>query len=126
MKDPDSKMTSWLGILFWMAIGAALVWGFGIATQKQEVKPARASSGLTVRKQATQDIIKAGPTSTAWETQHGTVIALDIPRASAGGLLVDMKRCIVWRDAVTNTSSLQCDREEIDIKQFPIDPPDLE
>jgi hypothetical protein len=120
------KMTSWLGILFWMAIGAALVWGFGIATQKQEVKPAKAASSLTVRKQATQDIIKAGPTSTAWETKHGTVIALDIPRATAGGLLVEQKRCIVWRDAVTKTSSLQCDKEEIDIRGHSIDPPDVE
>jgi hypothetical protein len=126
MKDSDPRSFGWLGIIFWVAIGGTLVWTYGAATTKKEATFTRASSGLTVRKQATQDIIKAGPTSTAWETQHGTVIALDIPRATAGGLLVEQKRCIVWRDAVTKTSSLQCDKEEIDIRRHSIDPPDIE
>lgn len=124
MKDPDTKMTNWLGILFWMAIGAALVWGFGIATQKKEPKFTRASPSLTQRKQAALDTIKAGPKTSTWETPHGTVIALDIPKATAGGLLVEIKRCVVWRDAATKTSSLQCDKDEIDIRHHSIDPPD--
>ncbi len=123
-KKMKSAMDYYAGILFWMALGGAAVWGYGVATEKKAA--AAPSASLTQRKQANLNAVSAGPQSTAWETPHGTVIALAIPKASAGGLLMEMKRCIVWRDAVTSTSSLQCDKEEIDIKQFPIDPPDLE
>lgn len=126
MKDSDPKSFGWLGIIFWVAIGGALVWAYGAATATKEATFTQASRSLAKREQSTQDIIKAGPTSAVWETPHGTVIALDIPKATAGGLLVEMKRCIVWRDSVTKTSSLQCDKEEIDIRRHSIDPPDIE
>ena len=126
MKNSDTKPFNWAGMIFAMLIGGTLVWFFGSTTEKKEAKLQKTSASLTQRKQATLDIIKAGPKSTAWETPHGTVIALDIPKASVGGLLIEMKRCIVWRDAVTTTSSLPCDKDEIDIDHHSVDPPDIE
>lgn len=123
-RKTESRLGTIFSILFWIALGIALMWAYGAATENKA--SAAPSASLSQRKQANLNKINAGPQSTAWETPHGTVIALDIPKASAGGLLMEMKRCIVWRDAVTRTSSLQCDKEEIDLKNYPIDPPDLE
>ena len=123
-KKMKSAMDYYAGILFWMALGGAVVWGYGVATEKKA--STTPSVSVAQRKQANLNAVSAGPQSTAWETPYGTVIALDIPKASAGGLLVEQKRCIVWRDAVTNTSSLQCDKDEIDIKNYPTDRPDIE
>jgi hypothetical protein len=125
-RKTESRLGTFFSILFWVAMGVALMWAYGVATEKKASKLTSASSSLAQRKQASRDAIKAGPTSESWETIHGTVIALDIPKPTAGGLLVESQRCIVWRDAVTSTASMQCDKSEIDLKNYPIDPPDIE
>ncbi len=76
------------------------------------------------REQAVQAAINAGPRTRSWQTREGTVIELIIPKTS--GRLLESQRCIVWRDAVTSTSALHCDREEIDLRNFESDPPELE
>jgi len=76
------------------------------------------------REQAVQAAINAGPQTRSWQTPEGTVIELIIPKTS--GRLLESQRCVVWRDAVTNTSALHCDREEIDLRHLESDPPEVE
>lgn len=75
------------------------------------------------RKQAAQATLKAGPKTTTWDTPEGTVIALSIPQATHGAN-VETKRCIVWRDAVTKTAALHCDKDEIDLSDYPTEKPE--
>lgn len=118
--------TSIFGPVAWVVLGGLLVWGYGAATDKKAEKAATASMSYAQRKQATAAVIQAGPQTTSWETPQGTVIALDIPKAALGGSFVEVKHCIVWRDAVTSTSALHCDKDEIDTRDYPSDPPDVE
>lgn len=76
------------------------------------------------REQAVQAAINAGPQTRSWQTREGAVIELIIPKTN--GRLLESQRCIVWRDAVTNSSALHCDREEIDLRGFEGDPPEIE
>jgi len=78
------------------------------------------------REQAVQAALNAGPQTRSWQTNEGTVIELNIPKVGAVGGLLETQRCIVWRDAVTKTSALHCDREEIDMRSFDGDPPEVE
>lgn len=112
--------------LAWIALGGLIVLGYGVATAKKAEKAATTSTSYTQRMKATSATISAGPKTTSWETPQGTVIALDIPKSSMGGSFVEVKHCIVWRDAVTNTSALHCDKDEIDTREYPSDPPDVE
>jgi hypothetical protein len=112
--------------LFWMALSAAIFWMYGAITARQADTAAATSSRQAQRLQATQAAIRAGPQTSTWETPHGTVITLDIPKATLSGMFVETKHCIVWRDASTKTSAIHCDKEEIDIKNYPTDRPDFE
>lgn len=98
----------------------------GGCSGRDSEKETSSDARRTQRKQVVQDTIKAGPQTTSWETPQGTVIALDIPKASLGGRFVEVKHCIVWRDAVTKTSALHCDKDEIDLQDYPTDPPEYE
>lgn len=76
------------------------------------------------RKQAVQAALNAGPQTRSWQTSEGAVIELTIPRASITGRRVEYQRCIVWRDAITKSSSMHCDRDDFDPADYPTDPPD--
>jgi len=110
----------------WIFMGGLIVWGYGVATDKKAEKAVSTSASQAQRKQATTAIVQAGPQTTTWNTTEGSVIALSIPQARLGGQFVEVKHCIVWRDAVTKTSALHCDKNEIDLRDFPSDPPEIE
>ena len=116
-------MTSKLEPFLWIILGGLIVWGYGAATDKKTEKVIATSTDIAQRKQSTQAIVQAGPQTTTWETIQGTVIALDIPKATLGGSFIEVRHCIVWRDAITKTSALHCDREEINPQDYPSDPP---
>lgn len=107
-------------------MGALIVWLYGVATDKKVEKATVASASHAQRKQATAAIINAGPQTTVWETIQGTVIKLSIPKSLPGGNFVEVKNCIVWRDAVTNTSALHCDADEIDVRDYSTESPTYE
>lgn len=113
------------GIAFWVVIGGLIVWGYGVATAKKDEKAATTSTSHTQRMKATAATISASPKTTSWETPQGTVIALDIPKPLMGGSFVEVKHCIVWRDAVTKSSALHCDKDEIDTRDYPTDQPEI-
>jgi hypothetical protein len=117
---------SLFGIVFWIAFGGLIAWGYQAATDKKAEKASTSTESRANRKQAVQNIIKAGPQTTSWETPQGTVIALDVPKATLGGRFIETKHCIVWRDAVTKTSALHCDKDEIDTRDYPYDPPETD
>lgn len=109
----------------WIILGGLIVWGYGAATNKTAEKVVAASTSSAQRKLATTTTVSAGPKTTSWDTPQGTVIAVDIPKSMLDGQFVEIKHCIVWRDAATKTSSLHCDKDEIDTSDYPSDPPDL-
>jgi hypothetical protein len=114
-------MTSKLEPLAWMFLGGLLFWGYQVVIEKKAEKATTASVSYSQRKHATQEIIKAGPKTTISETPEGTVIELSIPKPSFGGSFAEIKQCIIWRDAVTKTSALFCDKDEIDIQNYSTD-----
>ena len=125
MVKMKSSLSDGLRILFWVVLGGAIVWGYSAATSKKAEKSALATSRFEQRKTAVQATVKAGPQVFSNETPEGTVIQLSIPAPSQTGNFVDVKRCIVWRDAATKTSSLHCDHDELDLDDSHLEPPDL-
>jgi hypothetical protein len=93
-------------------------------TSKDISKESHGRTTSAERKQAIQSVIDAGPQTKSWQTPEGTVIELTIPKTSGAGNFLESQRCIVWRDAVTKTSSMHCDKEEIDIRDYSGDPPE--
>ncbi|MGB4115379.1 MAG: hypothetical protein WBK51_02395 [Polaromonas sp.] len=111
-------MTSKLERLAWILLGGLIVWGYQVATEKRAEKATIASASYAQRKLATQEILKAGSKTTISETPQGTVIELSIPKASFGGSFLEIKRCIIWRDAVTKTAALSCEKDEIETRNY--------
>jgi hypothetical protein len=93
-----------------------------VDNSKEPIRKARKAQ----QEQAVQAALNAGPQTRSWQTPEGAVIEVTIPKTSGPGRLLESQRCIVWRDAVTNTSALHCDREEIDMRNFEGDPPEIE
>jgi hypothetical protein len=120
-----SRLQTLLGMLFWLGLGALLLFWFQEVNSKKVEKSSVTTENRAQRKQAAQDVIKAGPKTTEWQTPQGTLIELNIPRSTMGGTLVENKRCIVWRDAITKTASLSCDQKEIDLERLDPDPPEI-
>ena len=100
------------------------MWGYGAVTNK-ETETKRSAGFATQRRQAVQDAVSAGPQLNTWQTAEGTAISVAIPRPSASGRFVDVKKCIVWRDAVTKNASLHCDRDELDLDNQSTEKPDV-
>jgi hypothetical protein len=104
-------------------LGGLIVWGY-YQVSGRKTEPVTPKQTTAERKKAAQDVIKAGPKTTEWQTPQGTLIELNIPRSTMGGTLVENKRCIVWRDAITKTASLSCDQKEIDLERLDPDLPE--
>ena len=90
----------------------------------QRAEPVPQFSNTVERSKAVQAAIDAGPTTRTWQTPEGALVELTIPMASIGGRRVEYQRCLVWRDAATRTASLDCDRDDIDLSDYPTDPVD--
>lgn len=105
---------------------AAVLIAIGICacTSKDAPKEPHTRPTSAERKQAVQAVVNAGPQTKSWQTPEGTVIELTIPKTSGAGNFLESQRCVVWRDAVTKTSSMYCDKEEIDIREFSGDTPE--
>lgn len=108
-----SKFENVAWIIFWIALGGVGVWGWQAATAKPFEKPP--SAGIAQRRQAVATTLAAGPQTTSWSTPHGDVIELSVPSATVGGRLLELRRCIVWRDHITSSSSMSCDPPEIEL-----------
>lgn len=117
--------SDWASIFFWVILGGLIVWAYNAATLKKVEKSEAASSSVNQLKKSAQAAISAGPQLTSWQTAEGTVISLSIPKLSAGGHLLEVKKCIIWRDAITKTASLHCDRDKLDLTDAPVELPDL-
>ncbi|WP_294767160.1 hypothetical protein [uncultured Rhodoferax sp.] len=118
--------TAVASIAFWMALGGGIVWFYQTAVATKAEKAVARSSQSSDIKARNAAIVAAGPTAEVFKTAEGEVIQLSIPVASLGGSLVQHKKCTVWRDAVTKTSSLHCEREEIDLAAYASDGPDAD
>ncbi len=93
-------------------------------TNKDAVRDHTSRTTSTERQKAVRAVLDAGPQTKSWETPEGTVIELTLPKAGMTGMFLESQRCIVWRDAVTKTAALHCDRGEINHQDYPGDPPE--
>ena len=110
------------GIAFWMVLGGVILWAYQVSTDN---KPEPKGTANQQRKHKVAATVSAGPTTNAWTTAEGQLIELVIPYPGVGGSFLETKRCHIWRDAATNTSSMVCAPEEIDLS-YTSDPPDYE
>lgn len=110
----------------WILLGGLIVGSYQAALGKKTKKESSTSNSYAQRKLAAHDVVKAGPQITVSETPQGTVIQLNIPKTSFDGGLVEIKRCIVWRDTVTKTAALSCDKDEIDMQSSATNKPAIE
>ena len=95
-------------IAFWVALGGLMVWFYQLASTSIEAKRSNTGSNLAAMKAKVTTTVSQGPKTSIWATQHGDVIELLIP-TSVAGLMVEYKRCFVFRDAVTHTSTISCE-----------------
>lgn len=94
---------------------------------RDSAKDAADAASRAQRKQVVQDTIRAGPQTKSWQTPEGTVIELTIPKATSIDSFANVRQCIVWRDRETQTSSLFCDKDELDLSgDYRGDPPEIE
>jgi hypothetical protein len=92
----------------WIFMGGLILWGYQAATTKPASKAITTGSTAASSKAAVTIALSKGPRSTIWATPHGDVIEYLIP-TSVMGVMVEYKRCFVFRDAVTRTSSMSCE-----------------
>ncbi len=120
----------------WILLGGIGLWGIQAASQllSKGDHPSPISAAQAATKRPTMEerkrdvaaVVSAGPQTKLWSTPHGEIIELAIPTAAVGGHFVQFKRCTVWRDPITATSSISCPAdvpEERDL--YPTDQPDL-
>lgn len=100
-----------LSIVFWIAFGGLLVWGFNAATAKKSEKSIAISAAAVDRRATVAATLSKGPQTTSWNTPEGKVIELSIPTSRLGGLMIEVKRCIVWRGQ--GADSLHCESEAV-------------
>lgn len=71
--------------------------------QERERRAERRAARISYEEAARQ------PTTTTWPTADGDFIQIEhrVPMMSGSGVM-EVQRCYVWRDRVTNTSSMSC------------------
>jgi hypothetical protein len=104
-----------LSILFWVALGGAIVWLSGVGNQKETDKAQRAAQTTQAKEKQVQAALQAGPTVVKWETPEGTLLSLAIPRQGVISSFLDVQKCIVWRDGATGAALLHCDKAGMDL-----------
>lgn len=123
-----SHINYMLSVAFWMVLGGAIVWGYQAASRPPTfaANPADKRQTMDERKRDVRNVVSAGPQTKLWATPHGEIIEVAIPTASIGGRFVQFKRCTVWRDPITATSSISCPSEPAEDRDlYPTDQPDL-
>ncbi|MDZ7892360.1 MAG: hypothetical protein U5L73_11460 [Rhodoferax sp.] len=119
-----TNFKDFLNVLFWMALGAALVWGYGAATNIKAEKSLAVTEGAERLRSAIKEKIDRGPQVETWDTGEGQLVTVYIP-SSLAGVAVSVKRCFVWRDAITKSSSMSCPSDSDDrIDYLEADGPD--
>lgn len=111
----------------WIFLGGLIVWGYQAASHSPTLAAASADKRPTMdeRKRDVRSMVSAGPQTKLWVTPHGEIIEVAIPTASIGGRFVQFKRCTVWRDPITATSSISCPSEPAEDRDlYPTDGPD--
>lgn len=99
----------------WLIAGGLIVFGYQTMTEKKSQKASAAEVSVGQRKQSLEAAIAAGPKARTWELSQGTVVEILIPLTKYGGDWLETKRCYVWRDASTKTSSMACDPDEMNL-----------
>lgn len=112
------------GVVFWAALGGASVWLYQVGTEKKAVKSDAAAARSAQREHSVAAIVRAGPKTEVWNTPQGDVIKLDVPYASVGGFMVEIKHCLLWRDVITKTSAMHCEQNQLDTRDYSGDGPD--
>lgn len=112
--------------VLWLLLGGAIVWGFSLATDKKTEKAQKATASHSARQAAVAQSVAKGTQVEVEKTEEGDLITLYVPSKGVGGLYVEVKRCLVWRDAVTKTSSMSCPPDVDDRDLIPDDPPDID
>lgn len=110
----------------WILLGSLLAWGYGVATTKKAEKSAAVTVSSAKRAETIAAQLKAGPTTEVSNTPEGQLVNLQVPTAGPGNLYVEQRTCLVWRDAVTKTTAMHCDKPEIDLDAYPTDKPDID
>lgn len=101
------RAVRWAEPLLWMALGGLVVWLYGLAMNTKADKAAANSVTATQREARAQAIVSKGPETRMTATTMGDIIEVDIPQKTPLGL-VELQRCVVWRDHGNKTSSLSC------------------
>ena len=117
------KAGAYLEPFIWVALGGALVWGYYMATATRAAKEGTTSASSAKLRQSVAKSVAFGPRTTLWSTPHGDVIELTVPAATVGGRLLEVRRCIVWRDPNTRASSMSCAEPALDL--VPSDGPEV-
>lgn len=97
------------GPVAWMLVGAAILWMYNI-TQLQRIAPAKSSHPVaksTFRASSHPQGVKAQ----VMRIENGEIIALQVPMPSALPDVSTMKTCIVFRDLITSSSAMSCERD---------------
>lgn len=109
MMKPAQK--DFLNIVFWVGLGGLMMWGYHAATSKQAEKAVLGDAVWEHKKAGNIAVVNAGPKTKVSQTPEGTVIELTIPSSTMGGLSVQFKRCVIWRDKTSATSAMSCDSD---------------
>lgn len=119
------RFEGFFSILFWIVLGAAILWMYQAATTRQGEKSDLVKSKTASRRATVTKAMLDGPKTTIWATPNGDVIELLFPSSSVGGQIVEVKRCIVFRDTFTKSSSMSCDQEGRPAGTDDFDPRDM-
>ena len=112
----------------WVLLGGLIVWVYQLAADQNIGKEATTATSpeqrSAARKAARKALLAAGPQTKTWQTPEGQVIELDVPSSSLGGLIVDVKRCIIWQGNNSTSPAMSCGNNADDPTLFPGDGPD--
>lgn len=104
------KAFRWAEPLLWMALGGLVVWLYGLAMNTKADTAVAGTVTAEQRQARALAVISKGPETRMTATTMGDIIEVDIPQKTPLGL-VELQRCVVWRDHGNKTSSLSCSAE---------------
>jgi len=106
-----SEKSYWIVAAIVAVVVAAWAWDAAKTRTVKESADRRAQRSALDENAQRQ--LQAGPTTRGWATPHGNLVEIRLPVDRYGVGVVEIQRCIVWRDGSTGTSSMHCDPDGI-------------
>lgn len=109
----NAAATYWIMAGIVAVVLAAWAWE-GAKTRTTKESAERRATKAAINDRALRQL-QSGPTTRGWQTPHGSLVEILLPTDRYGVGIVEIQRCIVWRDGETGTSSMHCDPEGIPV-----------